>query len=214
MDNSLTRVRVFLETGKPPEIPNVRDGLEKETMSVMNIHNSPDLLLASFISEKRQKSLVLITGPSGSGKTACCTELVSQAREQGFSVGGILCPAVFERGKKVGIDQLDISTRERRRLGIRSNSTGNGMVGRWQMDESVIARGNQIIAGLESEDVIIIDELGPLELEEGYGYQEALRLLDEGCYRTAFIVVRPALLPLAQLRWPKSHVFELESEAA
>ena len=79
------------------------------------------------------------------------------------------------------------------------------------MDEAVFAWGNQIISGLKDEDVIIIDELGPLELEDGYGFQEALHLLDEGRYRTAFVVVRPALLPLAQLRWSNSQVFELES---
>lgn len=180
-------------------------------MSVENILNSPDSLLASCFSEKHQKSLALVSGPSGSGKTTCCAEIVSRARDLGLSVGGILCPAVFERGKKVEIDQLDISTGERRRLAVRSKDAENNTVGCWQMDESVIAWGNQIISGLKGEDVIIIDELGPLELEDGYGYQGALHLLDEGRYRKAFVVVRPALLPLAQLRWPNSQVFELES---
>ena len=36
-------------------------------------------------------------------------------------------------------------------------------------------------------------------------------LLDEGRYRMAFVVVRPALLPLARLRWPQAQVFELDS---
>jgi hypothetical protein len=52
--------------------------------------------------------------------------------------------------------------------------------------------------------------VGPLELEEGYGYQEALRLLDEGRYRAALVVVRPALLALARVRWPQAQVLDLE----
>ena len=52
---------------------------------------------------------------------------------------------------------------------------GDNTVGCWHMDEAVLAWGNQIIAGLKDEDVIIIDELGPLELEDGYGYQQALQ---------------------------------------
>ena len=34
--------------------------------------------------------------------------------------------------------------------------------------------------------------------------QDTLRLLDEGRYRVALVVVRPALLPLAHLRWPQA----------
>jgi nucleoside-triphosphatase len=121
---------------------------------------------------------------------------------------------MFEGEKKVGIEQLDISTEEQRQLGVRCNGTSISTVGCWHMDESVIAWGNQIIAKLKDEDVIIIDELGPLELEDGYGYQQALNLLDEGRYRTAFVVVRPALLPIAQVRWPHARTFSLEGVTA
>jgi nucleoside-triphosphatase THEP1 len=193
-----------------PKSRLMRDGLEKEILSVVNILNSPDSLLASFFPQKNAKYLVFITGPSGSGKTAFCTKLASLAGEAGLSVGGILCPAVFEGGQKVGIEQLDISSGEQQRLGVRSKGAGKNTIGCWHMDEVVIARGNQAIAGLGNEDVIIIDELGPLELEDGYGYQQALYLLDKERYRTAFVVVRPALLPLTQLRWPHSQVVELE----
>jgi nucleoside-triphosphatase THEP1 len=182
-------------------------------MSVENILDSPDPLLASCFFEKHQNSLVLVSGPSGSGKTTWCAGIVSQARDLGLSVGGILCPAVFERGKKVGIDQLDLSTGERRRLGVRSDEHANHTVGCWHMDASVLAWGNQIITGLKNEDVIIIDELGPLELEDGYGYQQALHLLDEGRYHTAFVVVRQSLLRIVKLRWPQAQTHSLEGMA-
>ena len=177
-----------------------------------NVINSPDSLLASFFSGENRNGIVLITGPSGSGKTNLCTRLASLANEAGLSVGGILGPAVFDGGVKIAIDQLDVSTGERQRLGLRSYASNDSTVGCWHMDERVITRGNEILAGLNDEDVIIIDELGPLELEEGYGYQEALRLLDEGRYRTAFVVVRPTLIPLTMLRWPHAQIFSLEGE--
>ena len=170
------------------------------------------ILASSSFQKKDHKCLVLITGPSGSGKTTCCVEIVALAIDMGFSVGGILCPAVIEGKNKIGIDQLNVSTGERQRLGIRSNNSNNRTVGCWQMDEAVIAWGNQIIADLE-EDIIVIDELGPLELEDGHGYQEALHLLDEERYHIAFIVVRPTLLPIAKLRWSRAQVYSLEGAA-
>jgi nucleoside-triphosphatase THEP1 len=169
--------------------------------------------LTAFLLSK-ESILTLITGPSGAGKTTFCAEFVVQMQGTGSSVGGFICPAVFEGGKKIGIDLLNVASGERRRLGLRTYNKGETTVGCWQLDESVLAWGNQILAGLKHEDIIIIDELGPLELEDGYGYQEALHLLDEGRYRTAFVVVRPALLPLARLRWPQAQVLELESETA
>jgi nucleoside-triphosphatase len=180
---------------------------------VENTFKPPDSLLASFFSGENLNSIVLITGPSGSGKTSLCTRLVTLAKDAGLSAGGILCPAVFDDGKKVGIDQLEISSGELQRLGVRSQGSTANTVGCWHMNESVMARGNQIFAGIKDHDVIIIDELGPLELEDGDGYQQALDLLDEGRYCTAFVVVRPALLPIAKLRWPQAQVCTLEGVA-
>jgi energy-coupling factor transporter ATP-binding protein EcfA2 len=176
----------------------------------MKTFTSPDLLLASFFSGENPNSIVLITGPSGSGKTSLCARMVGLAKDAGLSVGGLLCPAVFEGGEKVSIDQLDITSGERRRLGVRAKDTDDRTVGCWQMDESVIAWGNEILAELKGKDVILIDELGPLEFEGGCGYQSAFPLLEEGNYRTAFVVVRSALLPLAKSRWPQAEIFPLE----
>ena len=165
-------------------------------------------LAASFLST--DQSLTLLTGPSGSGKTTFCREVVAQMYETEALVGGFICPAVFENGQKVGIDLLNIASGEQRRLGKRSQNETEATVGCWQMDEETLAWGNQILSGLKDEALVVIDELGPLELEEGYGYQEALRLLDEGCYHKALVVVRPSLLPLAKLRWPHAQVLDLE----
>jgi nucleoside-triphosphatase len=164
-------------------------------------------LVASLLSG--EQNLTLLTGPSGAGKTTFCRDLVAQVYETDALVGGFICPAVFEGGKKIGIDMIDIATGEHRRLGMRSSNDGESTVGCWKLDENVVAWGNQILAELKDKDLTIIDEMGPLELEEGYGFQEAVRLLDEGRYHIALVVVRPSLLPLAHLRWPQANVLEL-----
>ncbi|MFN2237352.1 MAG: nucleoside-triphosphatase [Anaerolineales bacterium] len=176
------------------------------------ISNSPAKLLANAIINETTETFWLLSGPSGAGKTTCCAEIITQVRAAGMSVGGLLCPGVFKNGKKVGIDQIDIRTGQRQRLGMRADKARLNTVGCWQMDERVLAWGNTVVARLKAEDLIVIDELGPLELEEGYGYQEALRLLDEKRYRLALVVVRPALLPLAQIRWPQAQVFMLAED--
>jgi nucleoside-triphosphatase THEP1 len=165
-------------------------------------------LAAPFLSGSQ--SLVLLTGPSGSGKTTFCRKLVAQVHGTNALVGGFICPAVFENGKKIGIDMLNVASGERRRLGKRSQARKGATVGGWQLDRDVLAWGNQILRNLKDEALIVIDEIGPLELEDGYGYQEALHLLDERRYQKALVVVRSSLLPLAKLRWPRAQVLDLE----
>ncbi|MBT7601594.1 MAG: AAA family ATPase [Anaerolineae bacterium] len=174
---------------------------------------SSDSLPASFFYEKKQGDLILVSGPSGSGKTTFCSKLVNLARSSDTSIGGILCLAVFEGGNKVGIDQYDIKSGKQQRLGLRSKWVNSYAVGCWHLSKNVISQGNQALAELSKEDVVIIDEIGPLEFEDGCGYQQALRLLDKGCYRLAFVAVRPSLLLVAQKRWPHAQTCVLGSVA-
>ena len=62
---------------------------------------------------------------------------------------------------------------------------------------------------IEVGDVIIIDELGPLEFEKGLGLIEGLRLIDEKRFQAVFVVVRPNLLETARTRWPEAKIVDV-----
>jgi hypothetical protein len=208
---SLQGIKVARETRQPPEIPIIWDEIGKEYYVMLDrVSNSPEDFLANAILSRNSSGMWLVSGPSGSGKTTWCANIVVQARSLGLTFGGFICPAVIQDGKKTGIDLMNVASGEKRHLGICSSDDGKTTIGCWQMDEGVLAWGNEIIAGLQNEDIIIIDEIGPLELERGLGYWHALTLLDEGCYRTALVVIRPALLPVAQQRWSAARMLTLE----
>ncbi len=151
--------------------------------------------------------LVLITGISGAGKTTWCSGLIDQARGKGLTVGGLLSPAVFEGDKKVGIDLVDLASGERRRLAkLRGEElTGVGTI-RWDMDPDVMEWGNEILGSVPKSDVLLIDELGPLEFFRKEGFLNGLHLIDQKQFQAAFVVVRSSLLPFAQQRWPHAHI--------
>ena len=60
--------------------------------------------------------ITILTGNRGSGKTRTCQKWVDQARQKGWSVSGLLCPAVFDAGEKTAIDVVNLATGEKRRL--------------------------------------------------------------------------------------------------
>jgi iron complex transport system ATP-binding protein len=171
----------------------------------LTIPGSP--LARIFEDGERSAQRLLITGLSGGGKSTWCARLAGHARKQGFSVRGVLSPAVFEDGRKVAIDMIDLATGERRRLAnLRNKTPARLMTTQWQFDPDAIAWGNDVLSAAATGDLVIVDELGPLEFVRHEGLMEGLRLIDEGRYRVACVAVRPSLLQEAQQRWPSAQI--------
>jgi nucleoside-triphosphatase len=149
-------------------------------------------------------ALTILTGPSGSGKTTLCRELVAAARRDGRDVAGVLCPAVFEGARKSGIAAVDLRSGETCAL-ARRRDAGEAAPGAprcWVFDEAVLAWGDTRLAASTPCDLLVVDELGPLELDEGRGWTAGIAAVDSGAYGAAIVVVRPALLERARARWP------------
>ncbi|MCK4741330.1 MAG: hypothetical protein KAS80_03510, partial [Anaerolineales bacterium] len=58
-------------------------------------------------------------------------------------------------------------------------------------------------------DFLVIDEIGPLEFNQGQGFLEALTALDSGEFIFAIAIIRPGLLAAALQRWPTAKIIEL-----
>jgi iron complex transport system ATP-binding protein len=160
-----------------------------------------------FKESEHTPQLILVTGLSGAGKTTWCSRLVELAQKRGLKVEGVLSPAVFEDGRKTGIDMVNLQNGERRRLAkLREGGPAELATTQWQFDPTVIAWGDHILRDSSGSDLLIIDELGPLEFLRHQGLTEGLRLIDEQRYKVACVVVRSSLLPNALQRWPQALV--------
>ena len=150
-------------------------------------------------------SLALLTGGRGAGKSRWCSALASAAREAGLGVAGLLSPAVLAGGEKHSIDLLDLATGERRFVAERARPDLPGTEGLgWRFDLEALAAGNAALGRVGACDLLLVDELGPLELGRGSGFTAAFGLLDARRYGLAIVVVRPALVAALQVRRPGS----------
>jgi len=160
-----------------------------------------------FQNRKEKPQLILVTGLSGAGKTTWCTQIVKEAETLGFSVEGILSPGVFDGKRKIGIEVLDLSTGIRKQLArLREGGRGEISTPRWVFDPDALEWANQVLANASESDLLIIDEIGPLEFLRNKGLVQGLERLDRGDYQVACVVVRSSLLPKALQRWPDAHV--------
>jgi len=156
---------------------------------------------------------VLVTGGRGSGKSRWCERLSGAARQRGWSVSGVVSPATFDAGHKTGIDIVDLSTGERRRLAEARRGYGDGVTTeRWRFDEAALRWGSDVLrqARTEMGQLLIVDELGPLELQREAGLVGGLEAVDQLTHGVACVVVRPSLLATALRRWPDAVVLDVE----
>lgn len=157
-------------------------------------------------------SLILLSGQRHSGKTSLCRRLAEAVRERGLSAGGILSPAVIENGECVGYDVVDLATGRTRRLAS-LGGPGVEQVGSFHFTAEGLSLGRAALAAatLATPDLVIVDEVGPLELA-GQGWGAHLPPLAATATVTVFSV-RPSLTRSVAERWPPAFVHDVSSGA-
>jgi nucleoside-triphosphatase len=138
--------------------------------------------------------LALLSGQIGVGKTTICQRVLALARTRGYRCGGLLTPAILDRrGYKVGIAALDLLSGQSWTLARIDQPMDGPQIGRYHFGARALQRGLTAIAQAAQEcDLVLIDEVGPLELEHRKGLAPALDILPHT--PLALVVVRSALL--------------------
>lgn len=156
--------------------------------------------------------ITILTGDRGSGKTRTCQRWADQARQAGWKIAGLCCPAVFEQGEKTAIDVVNLKSGERRRLANRADrQTGFDVTDHWDFSAEVMDWCNEILGKIEPCDLLIIDELGPLEFVRHQGWVNAFRALQEVSYQKAVVVIRPELINEATSLWPDAGTVNIDA---
>ncbi len=163
-------------------------------------------------------SVVVVSGWREVGKTTLCRKLVEMGRAQRLDIAGLLSPARFaassEAGKplvKTGIEVEDLRTGQRRLLAsCLENELHGSQLGPWTFDDHVMNWGSEVLKSATPCDVLVIDELGPLEFDQQRGWSIGFELIDRQDYRLAVIVIRPEYLVQLHKRWPQATEISLE----
>ncbi len=167
----------------------------------------PDGRTDSAVEEK----CIILTGERGTGKSTICLKVSMMLGDAKYPHAGIVSTAVYTRdGQKAGFLAEDVATGERWPLGRkRDMSPPDGFPG-GDFDESSEApvygpyvffnRGferavERILASMEKHyRLIILDEIGPLELEMHRGFWQVYTRLGRCSSTHLLLVVRPALV--------------------
>lgn len=142
--------------------------------------------------------LVTLTGERGVGKTAVCRKTVALARQRGHECAGILTLA-----REDVRDVYDVRDGETRRLTRGPDDDSAVVQGRFRFDSKTLSWGGDVLTRSVPCDLLIVDEIGPLEIERDGGWVVAFDVLRSGSFALAVVVVRPELVSQVRLRLPR-----------
>ncbi|MGA1822169.1 MAG: NTPase [Thermoplasmatota archaeon] len=121
-----------------------------------------------------KKIKIGITGLPGAGKTHTLKKVIEMLEAEGIKVGGMITDAIKENGEKVGFMVEDILTKK---SGVLAHKELHSSVKfmEYGVDMEVLDSigVNAIAQALEKAEVIVIDEVGKLEVES----QEFVRVV-------------------------------------
>ncbi len=127
---------------------------------------------------RESREVFIVTGGKGIGKTTLTGQITEILKKQGLRPAGILAPAFFEKGERIGYMVKSLKTGEEKRLCKRSAHLGKHLPGCYRFDPEGMLLGEAILSGKKTDDVdlLVIDELGPYEMK-GLGWDTALKSL-------------------------------------
>jgi len=168
------------------------------------------------------KSLIIITSEINSGKTATLEKISNVLKAKNISVGGFLSIAEFEKGKKVAYHLKNITTDEKVPLATQKKFDTNiknchpefisgsyempkqvrhDITGKYYFYPEAFEKANDWLTDTRAFNVIIIDEVGPLEMRGG-GFYELLSNLFQDFKGVLIVAVRTEILEEFQIKFP------------
>lgn len=144
--------------------------------------------------------IVVLTGERGSGKSTVCRKMVKLAQEQRYVCGGVITLTQPEGERAV----LNIRSGDTRQLTVAPDVSPAVVMGRFRFDPDTLKWGNTALIRSTPCDLLVVDELGPLEIEREAGWQGAISVLRSEEFALAIVVVRPELVVPAQFQLPFS----------
>jgi len=133
--------------------------------------------------------ICILTGPVHSGKTSLLLRVAADLEARGVVLGGYLSPAVREGGMPAGYDLFDLQAKRTVPFIRREGEEGWQRSGDHYFLPQGLAAAKDIIGRSGGADLLVVDEVGPLEMK-GQGLWPVLAPVLARGHRRCLLVAR------------------------
>jgi len=131
--------------------------------------------------------IILITGRPGIGKSTICSKLITNLKDHNIVIGGLITPEVRRNNARIGFKLVDLLSGKEEYLAHISHPS-SVKVGRYYVN--LIALEHIGVAAIMQAsvdaDVIIIDEIGPMEIKSKIFFETLLNTITN---KKSFVIV-------------------------
>lgn len=146
--------------------------------------------------------MFIITGHIQQGKTTFLSGVLDRLREEGISMAGFLSLGSFEAGKRSGFTLRDVNSRGSIEMAASTRQEGWYAWGPFWFNPEAFDWGMDLmLKGMDKGAcLLILDEIGPLELE-GRAWAPLLERMLAAENGLLLLVVRSSILQEVQDKW-------------
>jgi nucleoside-triphosphatase THEP1 len=157
--------------------------------------------------------IFILTGPVHIGKTTLLERIVYELKKEKIDIDGFLSESVLENQEVIGYDLCDIKEEESIPFIRKEGERDWQRIGPFFFIPQGLARAKEIIFRGKENALLIVDEVGPLELG-GKGLWPALKEVIFQPLKRSVLVVRANILEdfLAMLGKSEVKVFDIKEE--
>jgi len=191
-------------------LPGLMEAFSAQTSKVTGFRKliqtmlgSSQSLLDGFMNvEKNRPTIFVICGEVHEGKTSIAKKVVTELQKNGLTISGFFSESGSNDSGQKTYHVVDANTGEKEMLCSENPSPGSIKSGRFNFSETGLTRGRQILeyALRKPTDLIVIDEIGPLEINDK-GWALAIERLLNQCNTPQLWIARERLVNVLIRKW-------------
>ena len=160
--------------------------------------------------DKKMLTVIIISGNIQQGKTTFVRKVINRLKRQNIDIGGIMSNVEYEGDKRVGYTLENLKSGDKIQLCNIAENKEWRKQGKFYFNPDAVVQGNKILAFENSNpDLIVIDEIGPLEVKTG-GWAPAIQKIAEEAKAPMLWVVRDSLVNKISRKWPVGKIYHFK----
>lgn len=188
--------------------PNVKDLIRQPIKSIAGLILYAETIL-KMVKEKHENlpPIIIISGNIQEGKTTFVEKVINRLARKDVPAAGFLAKVIYDGDHRTGYQLKDLSSSQNELLCTINQHAGWEQYGKFYFNPNAQEMGKAILANIPEEaKVIVIDEIGPLELG-GEGWALAIEKLVAQSSLPMIWVVREQLVEKIARKWTVGEIY-------